>query len=72
MKYKIEICVDDKNIQELLKSEYQTLKKRRFETSMQKEKLIVRADDAIALRAVINSIMNTIVIYEKLKVLKNE
>ena len=72
MKFKAKIIVDgDENIPKLFEAETKEFQNKRafynIITTGRKSEFIIEAEDATALRAVLNSITKNISVYEKLK-----
>lgn len=70
MSYSAEIEIDDPNKIKLLETEFKNLTKDRFQTSIKDNKIKLVAEDATALKAILNSISDSIQIFEKMEKLK--
>jgi len=69
MNFTATIGIKNPKLLKLLKTEYKKVKKERFEVYVDKD-IKVKAKDATALKAILNSISNSIIIFEKMEKLK--
>jgi len=69
MNYTATIDIKNPALLKLLEVEYKKVKKERFQVTVDKD-IKVRAKDATALKAVLNSIANSIIIFEKMEKVK--
>jgi tRNA threonylcarbamoyladenosine modification (KEOPS) complex Pcc1 subunit len=69
MSYKCIIHIDDSKKRDVLKSEFKDLKTDRFQIKIDEE-VIVTAEDAVALRAALNSVCKALYIFDKTKEIK--
>ncbi|MBW2987004.1 hypothetical protein KY336_00500 [Candidatus Woesearchaeota archaeon] len=69
MSYKCVIELDDSKKRDVLKSEFKDLETNRFQIKI-KDEVIVTAEDAVALRAALNSICKALYIFDKAKEIK--
>lgn len=70
MSYQAVIEIKNPNQLKLLKAEFKDLVTERFQAKIEENKIKVNADDAVALKAALNSIANTLTVFEKMEKLK--
>ena len=66
MNYAVTIEIEDPKLLKLLKVEYEKVEKDRFQVEVGRN-IRVRAKDATALKAILNSIVNLFAVFEKME-----
>ena len=70
MNYHAVIDIKNPDQLKILATEFQDLKKERFSVLIKDNQLIIDAKDAVALKAIVNSVINALTIFEKVEKLK--
>ena len=68
---KADIILENPTAIELLRSEFKKLEQKRF-TITTDNAIHIEADDGVAFKAAVNSIANSIIIFEKMQGINNE
>lgn len=70
MSYKAVLEIDDPEKIRILKTEFESLQKERFTVKTQKNRVEISAQDATALKAILNSVCKVLAVYEKMRKIK--
>ncbi len=70
MSYTAVIEIENPDQLKLLKAEFKSIEKERFKATVEGDKLKITAEDATALKAILNSVSNTLIVFEKMEKLK--
>ncbi|MBW3012196.1 hypothetical protein KY311_03350 [Candidatus Woesearchaeota archaeon] len=70
MSYQATIEINNPDQIKLLKTEFDNLKKQRFQAVIEDKKIKIKAEDATALKAILNSVSNVLAVFEKMEKIK--
>jgi tRNA threonylcarbamoyladenosine modification (KEOPS) complex Pcc1 subunit len=70
MSYNAEIEIKNTAQLKLLNAEFKGVEKERFKAVVEGSKIKISAEDATALKAILNSVSNTLVVFEKMESIK--
>ena len=70
MTYEVTLTIDEPEKIHILKTEFESLEKERFTVKTKKDTVEITAEDATALKAVLNSVCKVLIVYEKTRQIK--
>ena len=70
MSYEITLTIDEPEKIRILKTEFESLEKKRFTVKTKKDTVEITAEDATALKAILNSVCKVLIVYEKMRQIK--
>ncbi len=70
MSYEVTLTIDEPEKIRILKTEFESLEKKRFAVKTKKDTVEITAEDATALKAILNSVCKVLIVYEKMRQIK--
>ncbi|MCK4670642.1 MAG: hypothetical protein KAT43_05565 [Nanoarchaeota archaeon] len=70
MTYEVTLKIDEPEKIRILKTEFESLEKQRFTIKTKKDTVEITAEDATALKAILNSVCKVLIVYEKMRQIK--
>ena len=70
MSYTATLKIDEPEKIRILKTEFESLEKERFTVKTTKDAVEITAEDATALKAILNSVCKVLTVYEKMRKIK--